>query len=281
LVDLLLNFPPGVIAGYLLGWSPLASVLLGGVTYISSSGIIAKTLTDLGRLNHPETRSVISILVLEDLAMAAYLPLIAVLLTGDSHQAIAISVGIALAVVLLILFGAVRFGSAISRWVEHTSDEVILLSIFGGVLLVAGLMQRIQVSAAIGAFLFGIALSGPLAEHSHRLLAPLRDLFAATFFFFFGLEIDPSVLPGVLPTALALGVCSALTKIGTGYWTAASRGIDRPGRWRAGMALVARGEFSMVIAGLGFATEPRIEPLSGAYVLFLAIAGPILTRLAK
>jgi CPA2 family monovalent cation:H+ antiporter-2 len=281
LVDLLLNFPPGVIAGYLLGWSPLASVLLGGVTYISSSGIIAKTLTDLGRLNHPETRSVISILVLEDLAMAAYLPLIAVLLTGDSHQTIAISVGIALAVVLLILFGAVRFGSAISRWVEHTSDEVILLSIFGGVLLVAGLMQRIQVSAAIGAFLFGIALSGPLAEHSHRLLAPLRDLFAATFFFFFGLEIDPSALPGVLPTALALGVCSALTKIGTGYWTAASRGIDRPGRWRAGMALVARGEFSMVIAGLGFATEPRIEPLSGAYVLFLAIAGPILTRLAK
>src|SRR5262245_25885813 len=37
LVDLLLNFPPGFIAGLLLGWKPLAAVLLGGVTYISSS----------------------------------------------------------------------------------------------------------------------------------------------------------------------------------------------------------------------------------------------------
>src|SRR5882757_1448996 len=37
-VDLLLNFPPGLITGFVLGWTPLASVLLGGVTYISSSG---------------------------------------------------------------------------------------------------------------------------------------------------------------------------------------------------------------------------------------------------
>jgi monovalent cation:H+ antiporter-2, CPA2 family len=42
--DLALNFPPGFLAGLLLGWSPLASVLLGGVTYISSSGIIARVL---------------------------------------------------------------------------------------------------------------------------------------------------------------------------------------------------------------------------------------------
>src|SRR3982751_3653963 len=39
LVDFAFNFPPGVIAGFLLGWTPLAAVLLGGVTYISSSGI--------------------------------------------------------------------------------------------------------------------------------------------------------------------------------------------------------------------------------------------------
>ena len=53
--------------------------------------------------------------------------------------------------------------------------------------MVAGLAQRFQVSAAIGAFLVGIAVSEPIMEQSHRLFAPLRDLFAATFFFFFGL----------------------------------------------------------------------------------------------
>jgi monovalent cation:H+ antiporter-2, CPA2 family len=89
LIDPALNFPPGLVAGLLLGWSPLAAVLLGGVTYISSSGLIAKTLADLGRLNNVETPSILSVLVLEDLAMAVYLPLVAVLLVGGSPEKIA------------------------------------------------------------------------------------------------------------------------------------------------------------------------------------------------
>ena len=52
-----------------------------------------------------------------------------------------------------------------------------------------------------------------------------------------------------------------------------SLGIDPRGRIRAGAALVARGEFSIVIAGLGVAIEPRLGPLSAAYVLLMAIAG--------
>lgn len=70
--------------------------------------------------------------------------------------------------------------------------------------LVAGVTQRVQISAAIGAFLVGITVAGPLAERSHRLIAPLRDLFAATFFFFFGLQINPASLPSSLPLAWAL-----------------------------------------------------------------------------
>jgi CPA2 family monovalent cation:H+ antiporter-2 len=61
---------------------PLPAVLLGGLTYVSSSGVIARVLAELGRLNNPETPVVLSILVLEDLAMAIYLPLVAVLLAG-------------------------------------------------------------------------------------------------------------------------------------------------------------------------------------------------------
>lgn len=277
--DFLLNFSPGLIAGMLLGWQPMAAVLLGGVTYISSSGIVAKVLAELHRLSNPETPAVLSILVLEDLAMAIYLPLVAVLLVGGGAQRIALSVAVAIAVVLLVLVIAVRYGPRISNLAAHQSDEIILLSTFGTVLLVAGIAQRFQVSAAIGAFLVGIAVSGPIADQSHRLLAPLRDLFAAMFFFFFGLQIDPRTLPPALPFALALGVVTAGTKILTGYWTARRAGIDQKGRLRAGMALVSRGEFSIVIAGLGAGLEPRLEPLSAAYVLFLAILGPILARL--
>jgi CPA2 family monovalent cation:H+ antiporter-2 len=280
-IDFLLNFPPGLIAGFLLGWKPLPAVLLGGVTYISSSGIIAKVLEELQRLNCPETPVVLAILVLEDLTMAIYLPVVAVVLVSGTLAAMAVSVSIAVVTVLLVLFIATRYGRALSRFLSHESDEVILLTTFGAVLLVAGVAQRLQVSAAIGAFLVGIAVSGPLAQQSHRLLAPFRDLFAATFFFFFGLRIDPATLPPVLTFAVLLGIVTSLTKLLTGYWTGRQAGIERRGALRAGMALIARGEFSIVIAGLGASLEPQLEPMAAAYVLLLAIIGPILARAAS
>jgi monovalent cation:H+ antiporter-2, CPA2 family len=280
LIDFALNFTPGIAAGLLLKWRPLAAVLLGGVTYISSSGVIAKVLSELRRMEKPETPLVLSVLVEEDLAMAIYLPLIAVLLSGGGAEKIALSVAIAIAVVAVVLLAALQYGGYLSRLVSHQSDEIILLTIFGGVLLVAGVAQRFQVSSAIGAFLFGIALSGTVAEQSHRLLSPLRDLFAAMFFFFFGLEIDPASLVPALPFAGALAFVTTLTKIVTGYWAAYRAGIDRSGRLRAGTELVAHGEFSIVIAGLGVAMEPRLGPISAAYVLIMAMLGPLLARLA-
>jgi len=281
IADLVFNFTPGLAAGFLLGWKPLAAVLLGGVTYCSSSGIIAKVLSELRRLENPETPGVLSILVLEDLTMAVYLPLVGALMVGGEPKQIVISVAIAVAVVSLVLFVALQFGERLSQFAEHESDEIVLLSTFGAVLLVAGIAQSFQVSAAIGAFLVGIALSGPLADQAHRLLAPLRDLFAVTFFFFFGLEIDPSTLPKLMPIAATLAVITAATKIATGIWSTRRAGIEGRGPLRAGVALIPRGEFSMVIAGLGLTLEPALAPLSAAYVLLLAIAGPLATRLVK
>ena len=281
IVDLTLNFTPGLIVGLLLHWMPLAAVLLGGVTYVSSSGVIAKVLADLRQLQKPETPAVLSILVLEDLAMAVYLPLVAVLLAGGGPAKIALSVSLAIATVFLVLVVVVRYGQPLSQFAAHESDEIVLLTTFGAVLLVAGVAQRLQVSAAIGAFLVGIAVSGPMAKQTHRLLGPLRDLFAATFFFFFGLQIDPATLPPVLLSAALLGAVTAVTKILTGYWAARRSGVNQRGRLRAGMALVARGEFSIVIAGLGAGLEPQLGPLSAAYVLLLAVLGPILSRAAK
>jgi CPA2 family monovalent cation:H+ antiporter-2 len=283
IIDFVLNFPPGLIAGLLLGWSPLAALLLGGITYISSSGVIAKILAELGRLNNRETPTIISILVFEDLAMAIYLPLVAVLLIGQGISQAVISVLVALIAVGVVLFVAVRYGKKFSSFIGHQSDEVILLTTFGLVLLIAGLAQRLQVSAAIGAFLIGIALSEPIAERTHNLLSPLRDLFAAIFFLFFGLQINPASLPPVLVLAILLGLITSLTKIFTGWWAARRTKASPMESMRAGAALVARGEFSIVIAGLGVSAglEPQLGALSAAYVLLLAIIGPILTRLIE
>jgi CPA2 family monovalent cation:H+ antiporter-2 len=281
LADFLLNFPPGVVAGLLLGWGPLACTLLGGVTYISSSGIVARVLAELGRLDSPETPTVLSILVLEDLAMAVFLPLVDVLLLGQGVVAGAVSELIALATVAVVLLVALRYGVALSRVVAHESDEVILLTTLGLTLVMAGVAQRLQVSSAVGAFLVGVALSGPVAKQTRRLVGPLRDLFAALFFLFFGLQIDPAGLPPVLWQAGALAAITTATKVVAGWWAVRRAGLGTASGLRAGAVLVARGEFSIVIAGLGVSAglEPGLGPLSAAYVLLLAVLGPVLARL--
>jgi CPA2 family monovalent cation:H+ antiporter-2 len=281
LIDLALNFPPGFIAGLLLGWSVLASVLLGGVTLISSSGIISHVLFELKRTNAPETPKVLAILVLEDLMMAVYLPLVGVLIAGGGAMSMAVSIAVATTTVAVVLFIATRYGDRLSELASHTSDEVLLLTLLGTVLIVAGVAEKLQVSAAIGAFMVGIAVSGPVAERSYRLVTPLRDLFAAIFFFFFGLEIDPKSLLPALPVAAALGVATAGTKILTGYWATRGAKLERRLRLRAGLTLIARGEFSIVIAGLGGVLEPRLESVAAAYVLLMAVVGPVAARIVK
>ncbi|BCW56363.1 cation:proton antiporter [Arthrobacter sp. FX8] len=280
-LDLVLNFLPGAGLALLLGWGGVGAMVMGGVTYISSSGIAAKVITDLGRLGNRETPVVLSILVFEDLAMAVYLPILTATLAGVSFLGGLTAVGIALAVVTMVLMVALRHGHHVSKAVHSENSEVFLLNVLGAALLVAGAASAMQVSAAVGAFMLGIAISGSTAHNATRILEPLRDLFAAIFFVAFGLNTDPSSIPPVLGWALVLAAATTATKMATGIWAAKRAGIARPGRFRAGAALVARGEFSIVIAGLAVASGvvPReLAALATAYVLLMAVLGPLAAR---
>ena len=281
IVDFLLNALPGAAFALLLGWGPVAAVALAGVTWISSSGVIAKVVGDLGRLGNRETPVVLGILVLEDLSMAVYLPILTALLAGVGLAGGSITLLISLGTVSIVLFVALRYGRVVSRAVSSDNPEMLLLVVLGLTLLVAGIAAKLQVSAAVGAFLVGIALSGEVAKGARSLLSPLRDLFAAVFFVFFGLSTDPAEIPPVLGIALALAVLTAFTKIATGWYAARRAGVKSAGRWRAGGTLVARGEFSIVIAGLAVGVEPRLGPLATAYVLILVILGPVAARFTE
>ncbi|GAA2869939.1 cation:proton antiporter [Nonomuraea rubra] len=283
IVDLVLNAAPGAICALLLGWGPVAAVAMAGVTYATSSGITAKVLSDLGWLGNRETPTVLSLLVFEDLTMAVYLPVLTTLLAGLSFVQGAVSVGIALLTVSVVLVVALRFGRFIEAFVRSPNSEVLLLKVVGLALLVAGLAQQLQVSAAVGAFLVGIALSGQLAEDAHALLAPLRDLFAAVFFVFFGLQTDPAKILPVAGLAALLALVSMITKLLTGMYAARRAGIAKAGQARAGIALIPRGEFNIVIAGLavGAGVHPDLGALAAAYVLILAAFGPLAAKLVQ
>jgi CPA2 family monovalent cation:H+ antiporter-2 len=273
LVDLILNAAPGVAVALLLGWGPVAAVALGGITYVTSSGITAKVMADLGWLGNREVPVVLSLLVFEDLTMAIYLPILTALLAGAGLLAGSLTLAVAAGTFTVIVIVALRFGWLVEKFVASPSEEVLLLKVLGLTMLVAGLAQQLQVSAAVGAFLVGIALSGPLAHTARQLLTPLRDLFAAVFFVFFGLQTDPAALPPVAGIAAILAVAGIATKMATGWWAAHRAGIGTTGRLRAGAALLPRGEFSIVIAGLAIAAglNAQLGPLAAAYVIILAV----------
>lgn len=283
IVDLVVNFSVGFFAGLILGLGPLYSLFLGGVVYISSSGVVAKTLDDLGWLANRETPVVLSILVFEDLAMAVILPVLGALVVGGTLLSVVGTVSAALVVVAVVLVVAASQGDRLSGYIFSTSDEANLLTVLGITMLVAGFAEQLQISAAVGAFLVGLGVSGDAAHQARDLLRPLRDLFAAVFFVFFGLSIDPGLLPGVAVPVLILAVVSGLTKYGTGWWAALRAQIGRKGRHRAGALLVARGEFSIVIAGLGVSAGAgqELAVVSAGYVLVMATIGPILARLVS
>ncbi|BCB91763.1 hypothetical protein Psuf_090760 [Phytohabitans suffuscus] len=172
LVDLVLNAAPGVLVALLLGWGPVAALVLGGVTYVTSSGIAAKVLSDLDWIGNRETPVVLSLLVMEDLAMALYLPILTAVLAGTGLIGGSVALAVAAGTVAVVLFVALRFGRAVEAFVDSPSQEVLLLKVLGLTVLVAGIAQSLQVSAAVGAFLVGIALSGPLAHNARELLSP-------------------------------------------------------------------------------------------------------------
>lgn len=281
-LDVVANFLPGLAAGLLLGWGPVAAFVLGGVTYISSSGVAAKLIDDLGWFANREVPFVLSLLVAEDLVMAAYLPLLSALLVGGGAVAVGGSAAVGLAAAAGALVVAATVGTRLSRWLHTPSAEALLLSVLGLTLVVAGLAEEVHISAAVGAFLVGIAFSGPVRDDARELLAPLRDLFAAVFFLFFGLAVDPRSLPSVLLVAAVLAVVTGLTKAAVAWWGTRRLGIGPNGRRRAAAALLARGEFSIVIAEIGVAAGlgVPIGPVSTAYVLLLSITGPVAARLA-
>jgi CPA2 family monovalent cation:H+ antiporter-2 len=280
-LDGVLNAVPGAAVALLAGWGALAAVTMAGVTWVSSSGVIAKTLGDLGRLGNRETPAILGVLVIEDLMMALYLPVLTALLAGGGAATVLIAVVVAVGTVSVVIVVATRFGRHVTLLVSAQDKESLLLGVLGLTLLVSGIAEHLKVSAAVGAFLVGIAVSGTVAEAASEVLAPLRDVFAAAFFVTFGLSTNPGSLVPVLPLAVVLVVVTAGTKMGTGYVAARRNGVKRRGRWRAAVALIPRGEFSIVIAALAVAAgvDKRIGPLAAGYVLLTIIVAAAVQHL--
>jgi CPA2 family monovalent cation:H+ antiporter-2 len=276
-IDVAICLPIGLIAGLVMGWGFKGALLLAGAFYISSSAIIAKSVIELQRAADPETESALGVLVFEDLFIALFLAVLsgAVLVAEPSAAAATWGIGKALLFFGAVVLVAFRARPLLNRLFDLESDDLFILLIGSVVLLLSWGAVAAGLSEAIGAFLVGLAL----AETDHkaraeRLFAPLQGLFATVFFLGFGLSIDPGTFGQVWPQALILAVLGVAVKVAGGWWIGQTSGLNQRSSLALGLTLIARGEFSIVLAGIAVAAGlPELGALLALLVLALSIIG--------
>jgi len=282
-VDFVVNAGLGVALGLVAGLSLPGALFLGAVVYPSSSAVITKTLVDLGWVADPESEAIVGVLVFEDLVMAVYLAALAVVAFGLDLSAALASLGRSGALLLSFALLAVYGGRYVERVFATRSNELFLLRVVGVTVLLSGFALSVGVSEAVAAFFVGAAVSE--SDVKHRLedvLAPARDLFAAVFFFAIGLGTDLGSVAAVWELVAAGVVLSVVGKLATGYVGGRAYGLDERRSTRSALALVTRGEFSLVVAALA-ATAPGafagvIPPFAVGYVLAMSVLGTVLMR---
>jgi monovalent cation:H+ antiporter-2, CPA2 family len=286
-IDLIVNGAIGLVVGVAAFGLSFGALILAAAIYVSSSAITVKGLIDFRRLADDETDLVLAILVAEDIVIALVLGFA----SGGGGELVN-TLGIVAKAI-----GFIAAALAVSKWLRRPIDllldqlprEVFLLAVFSFVVGSAALSSELGLSEAIGALMAGVVLSetGAREEIEERFFS-FRDVFAALFFFVFGLSIDVSAV-GRIGWLLALAVTlTVASKVGGGFLAGMAGGYTRRQSFNAGVALVAHGEFTIILAQVAAAnpqiaraTQDRLVAFAGLYVLATATLGLILMKESK
>jgi CPA2 family monovalent cation:H+ antiporter-2 len=285
--DLAVNAGLGLLVGLAAFGVSFAAIVVAACVYVSSSAIAVKALTDFRRLADDETDLVLAILLFEDVAIAAVLGFVA---TGGGSAATTAGVTAkALLFVGAALAASRWLGAPIGRLLGRLELEFFLLAVFGFVIGMSALAEQLELSEAVGALMAGIVLSesGVREEIEQRFFA-VRDVFAALFFFAFALTIDLGKV-GEVGWIVALAVAVTLVgKVGVGVLAGRLGGFTARQGLNAGAALVAHGEFTVILAQLAVgnaaltvAHREDIAAFAGLYVLATATIGVVLLKESK
>ena len=282
----LLNFGLGFLLGFGVFRAFVPAFFVAGAVYISSSAIITKSLIDLGWIANDEAGPMLGTLVFEDLVIAIYLVLAAGMVAGGTVTQAVQSILIAGGFILVLVVLAARGTALLERLLGTDSREFLVLRTLGVLVPVAGLGLTLGVSEAVVAFFVGMAFSSTdQVARIETLLEPLRDVFAAVFFFWIGVVTDPLVLLDVAGL-VALAVAVTLpSKLLTGYLAGRVYDLGPRRSARVALGMTVRGEFTLIIASL--AISGAGGPLAGAvgetisafavgYVLVMSVLGTTL-----
>jgi CPA2 family monovalent cation:H+ antiporter-2 len=285
-IYVIINFVLGLLFGFVAGFPLNETLIIAGMMSVSSTAIVAKTLVDLRRTGNSETELILGMVLFDDLFLAVFLSIMSGLLLGGATSTLGVllSVGISVGYMLLFFVIGQKGNKILNKLLNITSNEIFIIVVFAVLFFVAGFSEKLHVAEAIGALLLGLALSE--TEHSKRiehLVVPFRDFFGAIFFFSFGLSIDPTSLGGAVWYAVGAVVITLVANILAGMISGRKAGLSHRASMNIGLTVVARGEFTIIVANLAAAAglAAIIQPFSAMYVLILAIAGPLLAKESK
>lgn len=286
-IDLAVNAGVGLAVAAAFGYGAMTTLLVVGVVYISSSAIITKALSDVGWLANPESEVILGTLVVEDLVIAVYLAVVAALLAGDGSPASVLATVAQSFAFLGALAAAAHYGrDYVATAFAVESDELFVLWVVGVTVLVGGAALLVGASEAVAAFFVGTAFHGTdLVERLESELAPLRDVFAALFFFSIGVSTDLRVVADAGALIAVAVVATTLAKLGSGVASGYVYELRPRRALRVGLGLIPRGEFSLIVAALAAtSTIPEVQSVVPAfavgYVLAMSILGSVAIQYA-
>jgi CPA2 family monovalent cation:H+ antiporter-2 len=286
-IDLLANAGFGLVIGVAAFGVSFGALVLAAAIYVSSSAITVKGLIDFRRLADDETDLVLAILVAEDLVIGLVLGF-ASGGGGAAGETLGL-VGKAIAFVAVSLAISKWLSGAIDRVLDWLPREFFLLAVFALLMGASALAKEVGLSEAVGALMAGVVLSETsVREEIEERFFSFRDVFAALFFFVFGLSIDVARI-GSVAWILAAAIAAALIgKVGGGYLAGIVGGLTRRQSFNAGIALVAHGEFTIILAQIASdnaqisdQTQAKLVAFAGLYVLITATIGVALMKESK
>jgi monovalent cation:H+ antiporter-2, CPA2 family len=242
-------------AGWLLGWTPTESMLVGASLSVASTMVLMKFLLEQKAVGSACGRAVVGITLVEDIAVVVMTLLIPAFGPSSGADLPSLARGLALATLMLvpIVWLARRVVPRLLTVVARTAnDELLLIAAVTIAMATAALTVLIGLSHAVGAFLAGMVISESAAAHRalDRVL-PIRDVFVAVFFVSVGMLIRPASLYAELPTVVTMVLLVTVGKFAVWALVVRLGGYDTPTALRAALGLTQIGEFSYILAKAG------------------------------
>lgn len=275
----------GFEVGKALGWSLMDSIFLGAIISMSSTVIIIKILTEMGKIKEEYAELAIGILIIEDIAAIVMVALLSSLgETGSFDPGV---MGATVGAILLFVFIFLAVGLVlVPRLIDIVSkfhvEEVLVITVVGLAFGAALLAVKLGFSVALGAFLMGaiIAESKAVRRVEHKIV-PIRDLFTAMFFVAVGMLINPPDLMSYWQPILLITAVTIFGKMIGVTLGAFVVGYDGRTSFKTGASMGQIGEFSFIIAGLGLSLgviRPELHPIAVTVCALTSLTTPWFMR---